>query len=101
MPMTPIAVVGRACVLPGALSPEAFWTRILAGDDLTSSAPAGRWGIDPDLVLTDDPKHSADRAWSDRGGYVSGFESVFEPTGFALPADDVARLDPLAQWVLH
>ncbi len=99
--MTPIAIVGRACVLPGALSPEAFWTRLLAGDDLTSSAPAGRWGLDPDLALTSDPKQSGDRAWSDRGGYVTGFEGVFDPTGFAIPSADVSALDPLAQWVLH
>ena len=42
-----------------------------------------------------------DAAWSDRGGYVEGFDSVFDPSGFAVPAEQVHQLDPLARWLLH
>jgi acyl transferase domain-containing protein len=101
MSSTPIAIVGRACVLPGALSPDELWARILAGDDLTSGAPDGRWGLDPAVALTSDPSDAADRAWSDRGGYVTGFEAVWDPTGFAVPPERLAGLDPLCHWVLH
>ena len=96
----PIAIVGRSCVLPGALSPEALWDAVVSGRDLVSSAPAGRWGTLA-VHAQGTPEASADRAWSERGGYVSGFESVFDPRGFSIPADQVLGLDPLFQWVLH
>ncbi|MBP8298661.1 MAG: hypothetical protein KAX84_21325, partial [Burkholderiales bacterium] len=35
--MRSIAIVGRACVLPGALSPEALWQAVVEGRDLTTS----------------------------------------------------------------
>ena len=47
------------------------------------------------------PQDSADRSWSDRGGYVTGFEQVFDPSGFEIPAQEVQSLDPLFHWLLH
>jgi 3-oxoacyl-(acyl-carrier-protein) synthase/3-hydroxymyristoyl/3-hydroxydecanoyl-(acyl carrier protein) dehydratase/1-acyl-sn-glycerol-3-phosphate acyltransferase len=44
---------------------------------------------------------SGDRTWCDRGGYVQGFEEIFDPTGFGLDAREVSSLDPLFQWTLH
>jgi acyl transferase domain-containing protein/3-hydroxymyristoyl/3-hydroxydecanoyl-(acyl carrier protein) dehydratase len=44
---------------------------------------------------------AVDRTWSDAGGYVAGFEGVFDPGGFRIPSDEVVALDPLFQWVLH
>jgi acyl transferase domain-containing protein len=98
--MTPIAIVGRACVLPGALSPEQLWAAVVAGRDLTRSAPAGRWRVPgPVLCAADAPQ--ADRCGSDRGGYVEGFEAIWNPLGFALPPEQLERLDPLVLWLLH
>ncbi|MCC6592369.1 MAG: acyltransferase domain-containing protein [Xanthomonadales bacterium] len=97
--MTPIAIVGRACVLPGVLSPQQLWDAVLAGRDLTRSAPAGRWRVPPPLCAADAPQ--ADHCWSDRGGYVEGFEAIWDPRGFALPPEQLAGLDPLVHWLLH
>ncbi len=97
----PIAIVGQACVLPGALSPEELWTAVAAGRDLTSNAPDGRWGLPRGLALADSGRRSPDRAWHDRGGYVRDFEKVFDAAGFDLPAAEIAALDPLFQWPLH
>jgi 3-oxoacyl-(acyl-carrier-protein) synthase/3-hydroxymyristoyl/3-hydroxydecanoyl-(acyl carrier protein) dehydratase len=36
---------------------------------------------------------------SDVGGYVTGFESVFDPQGFRIPVDPT--LDPVFLWTLH
>ena len=72
----PIAIVGRACVLPGALSPQKLWELVLAGKDVLCSVPAGRWGIADEhvLVASQYDASCADRTWTDRGGYVEGFE---------------------------
>ncbi|MCA9494182.1 MAG: polyketide synthase, partial [Myxococcales bacterium] len=99
----PIAVVGRSCLLPGASSPEELWEAVAAGRDLLSDAPPERWGLPRELALTDDPAHSRDRAWSARGGYVSGFDfaAVAAQDPFRRPAEDLLALDPLFHWVLH
>ncbi|MFT7503196.1 MAG: acyl transferase domain-containing protein/3-hydroxymyristoyl, partial [Gammaproteobacteria bacterium] len=52
-------------------------------------------------VLCDPGDDSTDRTWSDRGGYVSGFDDVFDATGFGLPAGEIAGLDPVFQWTFH
>ena len=39
------------------------------------------------------PEHSTDRTWSDAGGYVEGFDALFDPTGFLLPEATVRGLD--------
>lgn len=100
-PFSPIAIVGRACLLPGASSPEDLWNAVANGTDLISAVPSDRWGMASEDVMCDAPEDSADRTWSDRGGYVRGFEDAFDPEGFALPAREVAALDPVFQWTLH
>ncbi len=96
----PIAIVGQGCVLPGALSPEALWELVSEGRTAITAAPEGRWGLNHERVMGT-PDHSTDRCWSDVGGYVSGFESLFDPEGFAIEATQIRKLDPLFQWVLH
>jgi acyl transferase domain-containing protein/3-hydroxymyristoyl/3-hydroxydecanoyl-(acyl carrier protein) dehydratase len=71
----PIAIVGRGCVVPGALDPDTFWENIAAG----------RCSLDP----------------ASGGGLVRDFDAAFDATGFALDAEEIIRLDPLYQWVLH
>jgi acyl transferase domain-containing protein/3-hydroxymyristoyl/3-hydroxydecanoyl-(acyl carrier protein) dehydratase/1-acyl-sn-glycerol-3-phosphate acyltransferase len=93
----PIAIVGRSCILPGALSPAALWDEVVGGRCAIGAAPQGRWGLPADLVMGTGP----DRTWSDAGGYVSGFEGIFDPEGFRIPKDEILALDPLFQWVLH
>ena len=75
-PSSPIAIVSRACVVPGALDADALWTAVRDGRDLLSRVDPHRWGRDPKALLCrpDDP--SVDRTWSDRGGYVRGFEEI-------------------------
>ncbi|MEW5848463.1 MAG: beta-ketoacyl synthase N-terminal-like domain-containing protein [Myxococcota bacterium] len=96
----PIAIVGQGCVLPGALDVVAFRDLVLQGQSRITGAPPGRWRLAPRHAMGT-PQDHVDRAWSDAGGYVDGFEKVFDPAGFHLPADVVRGLDPGVQWVLH
>jgi acyl transferase domain-containing protein len=46
-PVTPIAVIGMACRLPGGIdSPEQLWEALLRGDDLVTEIPPDRWDAD-------------------------------------------------------
>jgi len=101
MAFEPIAIVGRSCLLPGALNPQAFAEAVLAGRDLITDAPADRWGVPSHLALTDDPAQAQDRAWTQRGGYVNGWEEVVDAAGPFPMGDALKQLDPLFQWVLH
>jgi acyl transferase domain-containing protein len=57
----PLAIIGMACRVPGANSPEEFWQLLLDKRDATRLLPAGRWqgagvevktGIGPGCVTT-------------------------------------------------
>ena len=95
----PIAIVGRACLLPGARSPEALWSNVRAAADGVSAAPRGRWGVEAERIAcsADDPQ--PDRVWTDRGGYVRDLQ--FDPEGFEVPAQSLRGLDPVFLWALH
>lgn len=99
----PIAIVGQACLLPGARSPAELWSAVLGQRDLLSHATAATWQVnDPArLMRRDASAPPAERIPTDRGGYVTGFESIFEPNGYGLDGELVRQLDPLFQWLLH
>ncbi|MFI5301459.1 MAG: polyketide synthase, partial [Polyangiales bacterium] len=104
MTAEPIAIVGSACLLPGAQTPTELWDNVVAGRDCVSSAPRGRWRLDERAIAcapSDDATTTRDKSWSDRGGYVEGFDERFDPRGFAIDAELVASLDPLFQWLIH
>src|ERR1700683_3159932 len=94
-------MIGRGCVLPGALTPAPLWDNVLRGADLISPCPAGYWRTDPGLVWAEDRQNCDDRTWTDRGGYVTGFDKVFDPSGFDIPPAELLELDPLFHWVFH
>jgi acyl transferase domain-containing protein/3-hydroxymyristoyl/3-hydroxydecanoyl-(acyl carrier protein) dehydratase/1-acyl-sn-glycerol-3-phosphate acyltransferase len=96
----PIAIVGQACTLPGALTPEALWVNALRGDSALTSPPEGRWRL-PAWHAMGKPGAQEERAWSDVGGYVRGFEAAFDPRGLRLPEAELRGLDPVFQWTLH
>ena len=103
---SPIAIVGRSCVLPGALSPQALWEAIIARRDLTSEASleelgVGFGGASREEALAFLAREVGNRPWSDRGGIVRGFGEVFDPKGFLLAEEEILGLDPLFQWTLH
>jgi 3-oxoacyl-(acyl-carrier-protein) synthase len=93
----PIAIVGRGCVLPGALDVDTYWTNLAASRISLGPVPHGRWRLPPAAVLGD----GADRAWTDIGGYLHGFAEVFDPTGQGMDAELLIGLDPVFQWVVH
>jgi acyl transferase domain-containing protein/3-hydroxymyristoyl/3-hydroxydecanoyl-(acyl carrier protein) dehydratase len=97
----PIAIVGRSCIFPGAFTPEQFWSRIANGDDLTSELSPARMRVAREAVASDPGDPRPERMYTGRGGYVDGFERIFDPRGFACPADEILPLDELFHWVLH
>ena len=96
-PAVAIAIVGRGCVLPGALDPGGLWTRIRQRDDLTGPSTQAMWGLHPAEVCADPREPSA----CARGGYVSGFDALWRPDGFAVAPEQLAPLPVGWKWLIH
>ena len=102
MKFEPIAIVSQGCVLPGGLSPDELWTTVHEGRDVLGSPRQGYWGVSAAHILRDQQNAPYfDHTWSDRGGYVRGFDEVFDPRGFLLDPDELDGLDPLCLWALE
>ncbi|MFJ4654508.1 beta-ketoacyl synthase N-terminal-like domain-containing protein [Nocardia sp. NPDC088792] len=98
MPSFPaVAIVGRGCVLPGALCSSELWELVISGRTSLAHIPDGRWRVPPSAMSTP----GSDFAWHDIGGYVTGFDEIFDPTGFALQPKDLHAFDPAVRWVLE
>lgn len=61
-----VAIIGMACVFPGARDLDAYWENLVAGRDAISDAPPQR--IDP--VYYDPEAGELDRLYCRRGGFV-------------------------------
>ena len=95
----PIAIVGRGAIFPGAFSPQELWSLVVEGRYAVSACPEGRWRIPKDVMM--DPARPAERVSTDQGGYVNGFEDVFDPDGFLIGVEEISRYDEMVQWLLH
>ena len=97
-PVTPIAVIGMACRLPGGIdSPEQLWEALLRGDDLVTEFPPDRWDVDEYY----DPEPGVPgRSVSKWGGLlddVAGFDSEF----FGISESEAIAIDPQQRLLLE
>jgi polyketide synthase 5 len=97
-PVTPIAVIGMACRLPGGIdSPEQLWDALLRGDDLVTEIPPDRWDLDeyydPEPGV---PGRSVSR-WGAFLDDVAGFDFEF----FGIDEREAAASDPQHRLLLE
>ncbi|MGW0337995.1 beta-ketoacyl synthase N-terminal-like domain-containing protein, partial [Streptomyces sp. NPDC003011] len=88
---TAIAVVGTACRLPQADTPEAFWRLLRDGSDTVTGIPADR----PEL------HDSAGTRTADRKGAFLDHVDLFDPAFFGIGPREAAAMDPQQRLVLE
>lgn len=89
--MTPIAVVGMACRLPGGIdSPSKLWDALLRGDDLVTEIPRDRWDLDE---LYDPEAGVAGRSVSKWGAFLDDVAG-FDPDFFGINEREATAMDP-------
>ena len=76
----PIAIVGRGCVLPGCLTPDTLWQALRKNQNL--------------LTWHANKPHRV-------GGYIQGFDQVFDSERYPLRGINAAELDAVVKWPLH
>ncbi|MFE6616431.1 SDR family NAD(P)-dependent oxidoreductase [Amycolatopsis sp. NPDC057786] len=77
-----IAIVGMACVFPGAPDLPAFWSNVLHGADAVTEVPGQRW--DTDVY--------ADQSTSKWGGFLPAVD--FDPLAYGIPPKSMGSIDP-------
>ncbi len=85
-------------LFPGSSTNEKFWENLMEEKDLIQVANEHDFGVDPN-VFFQDGKGVVDKCYSTRGGYIRDFK--FDPNGYQLPADFLAKQDKLYQWSLY
>ncbi len=75
-----VAIVGMACVYPGADGLGAFWSNIVSGADAVTDVPADRWRAEayPDLPA--------------RGGFLP--RVPFDALAYGIPPASLASIEP-------
>ncbi|MGP0063708.1 MAG: beta-ketoacyl synthase N-terminal-like domain-containing protein, partial [Isosphaeraceae bacterium] len=91
-PGDPIAIVGIGGCFAASNSPDALWSILVDGIDVTGEVPRRRWPIEPEEAL--DPRIAlADHVYTTRGGFVDG--PHFDQAGTGPDRGLVDRLDPV------
>ena len=75
-----IAIIGMACIYPGAHSPEELWQNILAGRRFFRKAPAERFPLDD---YFDANPLSPGKSYCDQMAVISDW--AFDPLEFRIP----------------
>jgi acyl transferase domain-containing protein/phosphopantetheinyl transferase (holo-ACP synthase) len=95
-----VAIIGMACVLPGAPDLETFWHNIVSKVDAITDVPPERW--DP-AIFFDPDSFANDRVYSKRGGYLT-YPVQFNPADVGVIPIAVIHGEPeqfLALMVAH
>ncbi|MDB4923263.1 type I polyketide synthase [Mucilaginibacter sp.] len=84
-----VAIVGMACIFPGAKNIEEYWRNIILGKDCVTEVPDERWNKD----LYYNPESAAgDMSHSKWGGFIPKID--FDPLEFGIPPQSLAAIEP-------
>lgn len=97
----PIAIIGRACLFPGALNPEQLWQNTLTKKNSLSPVTRECWRVEPKSLLAQRDDASESPVWTDTSGCVQGFDAIFNAEGFCVAPENINRQDTLCQWLAH
>ncbi|CAM2066050.1 SDR family NAD(P)-dependent oxidoreductase [Sulfidibacter corallicola] len=86
-----LAIVGMACVYPGAPDLDSFWSNIINGVDAVREVPAERWRIEDYY----DPEGNGGNGktgckW---GGFIDPV--AFDPLSYGIPPQSLAAIEPV------
>jgi acyl transferase domain-containing protein/NAD(P)H-dependent flavin oxidoreductase YrpB (nitropropane dioxygenase family)/NAD(P)-dependent dehydrogenase (short-subunit alcohol dehydrogenase family) len=88
-----VAIVGMACVFPGAADADEFWANLVAGRDAITEVPIERWDpalyYDKDSVL-DGAGRKTPSKW---GGFIPAVG--FDALAYGIPPRSLAAIEPV------
>jgi len=84
-----VAVVGMACIYPGARNIEEYWRNIILGKDCVTEVPDERWNKS---LYYDPASNNGEKTPSKWGGFIPKID--FDPVTFGIPPQSLAAIDP-------
>jgi acyl transferase domain-containing protein/NAD(P)H-dependent flavin oxidoreductase YrpB (nitropropane dioxygenase family)/NAD(P)-dependent dehydrogenase (short-subunit alcohol dehydrogenase family) len=84
-----VAIIGMACIFPGARNLDEYWQNILLGKDAVTEVPDERWN--KDLYYQPD-REGSDLSHSKWGGFIPRID--FDPLEFGIPPQSLAAIEP-------
>lgn len=84
-----IAIIGMACIYPGAKDIDAFWRNILEAKNCITEVPDERWNKE---IYYDPLDTNGSKSPSKWGGFIPKIE--FDPLEFGIPPQSLAAIDP-------
>lgn len=84
-----IAIIGMACIYPGAQDIDAFWRNILDAKNCITEVPDERWNKE---IYYDPLDTNGSKSPSKWGGFIPKIE--FDPLEFGIPPQSLAAIDP-------
>ncbi|MCP4674116.1 MAG: beta-ketoacyl synthase [Deltaproteobacteria bacterium] len=98
----PIAIIGQGCALPGCFTPDELWNTLEAGQVNIMEAGPADWRISFDeIMLQPDDEDFLGRVCTGRGGYIRGFDKVFDARLYENETVPTDELDPLFKWCFY
>ena len=96
--VTPVAVIGLACRLPGGISsPDQLWQALLRGEDFVTEVPLDRWDIDEYY----DPEPGVPgRSHCKWGAFMDNLGD-FDPEFFGISEREAIAMDPQHRLLLE
>jgi acyl transferase domain-containing protein/NAD(P)-dependent dehydrogenase (short-subunit alcohol dehydrogenase family)/NAD(P)H-dependent flavin oxidoreductase YrpB (nitropropane dioxygenase family) len=87
-----IAIVGMACMFPGASDRARYWSNTVGGTNAITEVPAARWDpdlyYDPDAFLTDAGRKTPSK-W---GGFLP--DVPFDALAYGIPPTSLGSIEP-------
>ena len=93
---TDAAIIGAACILPGADSPAGLWDLMRGERNVISPRPLGRWNVER-FLRAGEP--SPGFAYSFAGGYLDDAFG-FDPAPFGISPREAQQMDPQQRLLL-
>jgi acyl transferase domain-containing protein/NAD(P)H-dependent flavin oxidoreductase YrpB (nitropropane dioxygenase family)/NADP-dependent 3-hydroxy acid dehydrogenase YdfG len=91
-----VAIIGMACVLPGAPELASYWRNILGRVDAITEVPAARFDW---RRLYEEEGDGPDAISSRWGGFID--DVVFDPVRWGMPPASLASIEPMQLLTLH
>lgn len=84
-----VAIVGMACIFPGAKNIEEYWRNIILGKDSVTEVPDERWNKE---LYYNPESAEGDMSHSKWGGFIPKID--FDPLEFGIPPQSLAAIEP-------
>jgi acyl transferase domain-containing protein/NAD(P)H-dependent flavin oxidoreductase YrpB (nitropropane dioxygenase family)/NADP-dependent 3-hydroxy acid dehydrogenase YdfG len=89
-PPVDVAVIGMACLFPGAQTLGDYWANVVHGADSVGEVPPERWN---QAIYFDPESHGGGKSASKWGGFLA--DVPFDPLAYGIPPKSLTAIEPV------